>query len=253
MTMQVTFAEGVGAFLRRVWRSARSRRTLLPMRSTGLWMIVGLLFSLASSPAAAQTTPACPENPPSALAEPEPCQRVIIEACIRGGEAYSLPIGDGLVFQLQPEPKNRGWKIVVSPEKSRDDWAYPVNPPLHSANAQVMMTGWGESARSRLRYPHSVYFPLKRGDYLRMAHMAANTLWPNPQKVVDINTEYYFTALAWIRKGMVEVTALDYDRDGPPESVQWMRFRAVVTVPSDFAADPRLDWTGSACAPPWRR
>jgi hypothetical protein len=217
-------------------------------------MIVGLLLTLVSLPAAAQDTPSsCPEPPPSAFVEPKPCQRAVFEGCIRAGEAYSLPIGEGLVFHLRPEPKNLGWRIVISPDKSRDDWTYPINPPLHSANAQAMMTGWGESVRTRLSYPHAVYFPLKRSDYLRMAHMAANTLWPNPQKVVDVNTEYYFTALAWVRKGMVKVTALDYDRDGPPESVQWMRFRAVVTVPNDFAADPGLDWTGSACAPPWRR
>jgi hypothetical protein len=211
-----------------------------------------LLLAFAVSVLAQSTPPSCPERQ-SAPAAPEPCRRAVFEACIRGGEAYSLPLGGGLVFHLRPEPKHRGWQIVVSPENSRDDWAYPVNPPLHSANAQAMRTGWGESVRTRLSYPHSVYFPLKRSDYRKMSYLAASTLWPNPKKSFDLATDAYFNALIHLRTGLVEVTALDYDRSGSPKSVEWMRFRAVVTVPSDFAADPQLQWTGGACGPPLRR
>jgi hypothetical protein len=214
-------------------------------------MIVGLLVALASLPSYSQSTAQLsPQKQREISQQQEPCRRAVFEARVRGGEAYSRLLGGGLVFHLQPQSGNQGWKIVVSPEGSQEDWAYPVNPPLRSANAQAMMTGWGESVRARLGYSHQVYFLLEKADYERMFQLVSDALWPYSAKDPEHATEAYFDALSHIRTGMVEVTALDYDRDGPPESVQWMRFRAVVTVPGDFAADPQLDWGTAACPAP---
>jgi len=214
-------------------------------------MIVGLLLALASSPALSQSRAhPSPEKQEESSLENLPCRRAVFEARIRGGEAYSRSLGGGLVFHLRPEEKNQGWQIVVSPEGSQQDWAYPVNPPLRSANAQAMMTGWGEGVRARLSYSHQVRFLVHKADYERMSQLVSDALWPYSAKDPEHATEAYFDELARVQTGTVEVTALDYDRDGPPESVQWMRFRAVVVTPGDFAADPQLDWRPAACPPP---
>jgi hypothetical protein len=222
------------------------------MRSTILRHSGWLLLALAA-PALAQSKALSPGKQGSASAMSEQCHRAAFEDRARGGEAYSRPLGGGLVFHLQPEGKNQGWQIVVSPEGSQQDWAYPVNPPLRSANAQAMMTGWGEGVRARLGHPHRVRFLLEKADYERMSQRVSDALWPYSAKDPEHATEAYFDELARVRTGTVEVTAIDYDRSGPPKSVEWMRFLAVVTVPGDFAADPRLNWRAGACAPPEQR
>jgi hypothetical protein len=222
------------------------------MRSTILRQSGWLLLALAV-PALAQSKAPSPEKQGSASAVSEQCQCAAFEGRVQGGEAYSHPLGGGLVFHLRPQEMNQGWQIVISPEGSQQDWAYPVNPPLRSANAQAMMSGWGEGVRARLGYPHQVRFLLQKADYERMSQRVSDALWPYSAKDPEHATEAYFDELARVRTGLVEVTALDYDRSGPPESVEWMRFRVVVTVPRDFAADPRLNWRPGACAPPEQR
>jgi len=219
------------------------------MRSTILRQGGWLLLALAA-PALAQSKAPSPGKQGSVSVVSEQCRCAAFEGRVRGGEAYSRLLGGGLVFHLRPQPKNQGWQIVISPEGSQQDWAYPVNPPLRSANAQAMMTGWGEGVQARLGYPHQVHFLLQKADYEQMSRRVSDALWPYSAKDPEHATEAYLDELARVHTGTVEVTAIDYDRSEPPDSVEWMRFRAVVTVPGDFAANPRLNWRPAACAPP---
>jgi hypothetical protein len=175
------------------------------------------------------------------------CQRTIFAGRVKGLEAFRQSLGGGLVFHLDPWKNNLGWTIAISPKESNDDWAYPVNPPLRSRNSQYMATGYGDAVKDVLKYRHEVYFLLTEANYREISKLVGEALWPYTSKEPEKTAERYFEALNAVKTGTVIVKAVDYDKDGPPETVDWMQFQTVVIVPLGFEGDIGLSWTTGIC------
>jgi hypothetical protein len=169
---------------------------------------------------------------------------------VKGGDSFQQPLGNGLILHLDPLKDKWGWEIVVSPQEStRDDWAYPVNPPLRFGNSQYMGTGYGESVKQKLSYPHEIRFLLTNADYSRMSKLVRNALWPYESPPPENAATEYLAALKSVATGIVILTPIDYDRGGPPETVEWMKFKAVFIVPRGFTATSELHWKTGTCGP----
>lgn len=181
---------------------------------------------------------------------------VVAQSCIgadfvgsaKGGDAFQQPLGNGLMLHLNPLRGKRGWEIVVSPQdRISDDWAYPVNPPLRFGNSQYMGTGYGESVKQKLMYPHEVRFLLTNADYSRLSKLAQDALWPSQSPQPENAATAYLAALKSVATGTVVLTPIDYDRSGSPETVEWMKFKVAVTVPTGFLGAKDLRWKPVTC------
>jgi hypothetical protein len=178
------------------------------------------------------------------------CIRADFVGSVNGGASLQQPLGNGLVLHFNPLKDKWGWEIVVSPQESvSDDWAYPVNPPLRFGNSQYMGTGYGESVKQKLSYPHEIRFLLTNADYSRMSKLARDALWPYESTQPESAATAYLTALKTVATGTVILSPIDYDRGGPPETVDWMKFKAVVIVPRIFAGSSELHWKAGSCEP----
>jgi hypothetical protein len=192
--------------------------------------------------------------PAFAQARPQQHSSVCLRASFGGqvneGQSFSHSLGNGLVLHLDPLKGDWGWQLTISPEGSNDDWAYPVNPPLRIGNSEYLGTGYGESAREVLSRAHEIRFPLTNAEYLRMSKLAYVAVWSDQskQKSGPDPTTAYLDALKTLRTGAVIVSVPDYDKDGPPEKVRWMKFSAVLIAPQGFRGVTNLDWTTGSCS-----
>jgi hypothetical protein len=177
------------------------------------------------------------------------CLRARFAATAYAGKSFRQLLGNGLALHLDPLKDDWGWQAAISLEGSDDDWAYPVNPPLRLGNSEALGTGYGRSARQTLSYTHEIRFPLTNADYSRMFDLAYRALWPDQSKQQpEKATAAYLDALKTVRTGAVVLSPLDYNQDGPPEQIRWMKFSAVVIVPRGFQVDRGLDWTAGRCS-----
>ena len=171
------------------------------------------------------------------------CRQTTFKGRVEGGEKFIRAIGKNLEFELEPFKDDRGWHIRVGPAGSADDWAWVVNPPFHSGNAQDLDTGYGETVRYQLQHTHTVRFPTSREQY-----QSFQKLTEAAQK--DPNDgQAYLDVLKKSSMGFVSVRAVDYDKLSPSDQVSWMSFEASVTVPKDFAAADTVKWTDVRCPP----
>jgi hypothetical protein len=171
------------------------------------------------------------------------CRQTTFKGRVQGGEKFVQTIGKNLEFELEPFKDDQGWHIRVGPAGSADDWAWAVNPPFHSDNAQDLDTGYGETVRDQLQRTHTVRFPTSREQYQSFQKLAeAAQKDPN-------DGQAYLDALKKGSMGLVFVKAVDYDKQGSSDQVGWMNFEASVTVPKDFAATEVLNWSDATCQP----
>lgn len=178
------------------------------------------------------------------------CLRASFQGTIKAADSFATPLGNGLVFHLNPLRDKWGWTVVVSPQnRATDDWAYPVNPPLRFGNSQYMGTGYGESVKQQLSYSHEISFLLSSADYERMSKLAEDALWPYKSSQPENATTKYLAALKDIARGTLAITPVDYESAGSPETVEWMKFRAVVIVPREFSGSNDLRWSSGSCKP----
>ncbi len=183
----------------------------------------------------------------SAYALAQNCQTAKFNGQLKGSDAFQQSLGNGLVFRLIPLKDNWGWQIIISPRNSQDDWAYPVNPPLRFGNSQYLGTGYGETVKEQLKHEHEVRFLLTSTDYAQLFELAQDALWPYRAKEPNKATSDYLAALDRVKTGTVKLVALDYDKNGPPEKVNWMSFDAHVITPKGFHGDSGLDWRTIEC------
>lgn len=168
------------------------------------------------------------------------CRETKVGGRIKSGELFSLEIGAGLAVNVEPLKENKGWFVRVSPKDSQDDWAWPSNLPLHSANAQYMGAGFSYTMRDQLRQDRIIYFPATEAEYLRLRKLAESS----EAKTGD-NMELP-NALHAMRAPLAEVTVEEFDKR-KANDVEWMRFQIRVIVPEGFPVPASLSWHALKC------
>jgi hypothetical protein len=98
----------------------------------------------------------------SPLASAQSCHRAEFKGQVLGGGKFVQAIGTHLEFELQAFGDNKGWIIRLGPPGPREDWAWAVNPPLHSDSSQYMGTAYGDTVRYQLKHVHEVRFTINR-------------------------------------------------------------------------------------------
>jgi len=112
------------------------------------------------------------------------CKQKSFEARVDGGERFKHAIGAGLELVLDPYMNHEGWELRVSPVGSEIDSSYPVNLPL-SGEAQILGSGWGVSAESRLSGEASLHFVLSSSDFARYSKLAHDAMYSSSPSVND--------------------------------------------------------------------
>lgn len=177
------------------------------------------------------------------------CLRASFDGRVNGGDSFSRSLGNRLELHLDPLDDNWGWQLTIRPKGSDDKWDYPVNPPLRSGVSENLGTGYGESARQVLSHQNVIRFTLTDADHVRMSKLADEALSPDRSKQKPEAAEAaYLDALKTVKTGAVILLPLDFDKDGPPEQVRWMKFNAVVIVPQGFRGDTKLNWATGSCS-----
>ena len=169
------------------------------------------------------------------------CKQKSFEARVDGGERFKHAIGAGLELVLDPYMNHGGWELRVSPVGSDIDWTYPVNLPL-SGEAQNLGSGWGVSAEDRLSRKASFHFVLNSSDFERYSKLAHDAMYSSSPSVNDD----FFAALKKGIFGSVVLTHFQYETEGSPDSIKWVRFTARITVPESFE-DHAAGWRSCPC------
>ena len=174
------------------------------------------------------------------------CRQAAVISDVRATQTYSQEIGSRLEFRLTPVTRNWGWVISISPEGSNEDWTFPATLPLRTGESQVLGTGYGSTARDKLKYAHRVRFLLTEPDYRKYFALATQTL-ESPRREA---AGEYISLMQRMSVGYVTLEALDYDKSGSPETAEWMRFKASFVVPKSFQSTDTLSWSTADCPGP---
>jgi len=177
------------------------------------------------------------------LVLPQECRVSTLSGYVKGGESFSRTITDELEFRLSPLRNNWGWTVSVSPAGSDADWTYPVNLPLSTGESQLLGTGYGTTARERLKFPRRVRFVLNRSVYSRYVALANDALVSTREEAVGD----FIAEMHRAETGLLVITPTEYDNDGDPQAVKWMRFNLSVTVPKSTKVALHLRWRATKC------
>jgi hypothetical protein len=173
------------------------------------------------------------QNPSSAAVTPT-CHEFSFEGRVNGGEEYSHELGGGLsihlVPSLAPRNENWGWVIQVRPLDSTADYAFPVNPPFHSANSQWLSTGYDETVEQRLGHEHEVFFVLKRKEYEDAAKLVEEAMSRTDPEAAG----KFIAALPSLRSAVLRFNPIKYETSDWGNTVKWMSFGVVVIAPASF-------------------
>jgi hypothetical protein len=182
----------------------------------------------------------------SPTASAQVCHEVTLSGRINGGHAFARELGENLWLHLFPLGDN-GWTIEIKRLHGDSDYAYPLNPPLRSANSQFLGTGYSITAKEQLSHEHAVYFVLNPSDYNKAMQLAQEALWPYYAAAPEKATEHFLAALPGFPSGLLTVKPLKYVTWNGGETVKWMRFSVTVVVPSSFHFTPGASSKETAC------
>jgi len=185
----------------------------------------------------------------------ETCHSVSLTAELFAGQGFERMIGGDLVFRFHPEKLGHdgqldGWSVALSPKSSpRQDYIYPVNPPIRFNGLQTLGVGYGygEDSRASLEYAHKMRFLLNQKDYDRIQPMLTAALWPYNAPHPETAGADYLGALKDLRTGMVELTVLSYELARGTDSIRRIKFRVTVTAPMSFKFASGLRSKLSSC------
>ena len=171
------------------------------------------------------------------------CKQKTFEAKVNSGERFKHDIGTGLEVVLDPYKNDDGWMIRISPRGSDIDWSYPVNLPL-DGEAQSLGSGWSSTAKGRLQGSKKLRFVLDASDFTRYSKLADDALHsPAPSGADD-----FIQQLKKGTFGSILLREFQFDSDGSADSVKWVKFTVIVTVPKSF--EDRDGWQLIACDAP---
>jgi len=179
----------------------------------------------------------------SSVANAQGCKKASFEGRVEGGESYRFNMTPDLKVSLEPLKSNWGWQVTVSPKDSTDDWTFPVNMPLRTGESQLLGTGYGTTARERLKFGAEVKFVLTTADYARYSKLAAETLESSRPEAAG----EYIRLLPKIPAGVIAINVQEYDQTGSPETVAWMRFKGSIVVPESFDQGGDTRWVSVPC------
>lgn len=175
------------------------------------------------------------------------CRKASFAGRINGDEGFSRAFGNNLELHLTPTEESTGWIISVSPIGApEEDWTHPVTFPLRTRESQYLASGYGESIKEKLQYPHSVRFMLSKADYNNYSQMAAETLSSQDSEAAG----RYMAAVQKVVSGLLVITSLNHNTSPEGDKVNWMRFKVEVIVPKSFSGAADLKWSASDCPTP---
>lgn len=171
------------------------------------------------------------------------CLELSFSGRVNGGEKYSQELGENLWVRFAPTINNWGWAISVEEAGSTDDYAWPVNPPFHSANSEYLSTGYGETVESKLAHEHRIFFAVNRTAYeqaVKLVNDGATN--KDPQAAVR-----FLAILPTIPTGILYVKPTKFEVGNEGKSVKWMEYSVIVIVPESFRHTPGLNATKRPC------
>jgi hypothetical protein len=176
-----------------------------------------------------------------------PCQSIYFKASLNAHEDFERELGGGLLFRVK-SMKQPGWFIDVVPaEEVRDDYVYPVNPPLRFNPNQTLGPGNSETAESSLRHAHVMNFLLNRSDYEKISGLIDNVLWPYKTPDPDKAVSDYTNAVDEAKKGQLKVVVASHKIDRKSGAVEHIKLRVQITLPTGFEFAPGLYPLPSRC------
>jgi hypothetical protein len=176
-----------------------------------------------------------------------PCESIFFKTSLNAHDDFERELGGGLLFRLK-SMKEPGWFIDVVPaEEAKNDYIYPVNPPLRLNPIQTLGSGYGETVESSLAHPHVMNFLLHRSDYEKISSLIDNVLWPyktaDPEKAVSDYTQ----AVDETQKGQLKVVVASHKTDRKTGMLEHIKLRVEITVPAGFQFAPGFFPLPSRC------
>lgn len=252
--------------------------------SRGRWLAAaGCAAALVPAAAAAQQVdmrPTHTQTRAQTLA-PRRCRQAVLEGQVEAGQSFSAPLGDGLVFLMQPIAS--GWILRVEPRDAPPvdpDYAELATPPYRSVTPLSVSTdfsfraqdavGWNPR-RFRIVPDRTAYrllldafrqLPARGNDPPAaaaqvLAHGAAGAI-PAEFRILDARL-VPGTANQWQAAAAVAShfnTTAHTILTGPDAGtaplgvLRWMRFQLQVDLPAGFRAAPGLKVRDAPCVAP---
>jgi hypothetical protein len=184
------------------------------------------------------------------IAMGQDCRSYSFTGELRPGQGgFRQAIGGGLLLEME-DMKNGGWFVTLYPEtqakkQEKDDYIYPVNPPIRFNSLQYLGAAYGENAEDQIKREKDLHFALSKADYDHISALITDALWPYNAKDPDHAIDNYVTGLSNMKLGNIHYKPINYRfTGGKPE---WLRFQIAITAPADFAFPPMVDPTAAPC------
>jgi hypothetical protein len=178
---------------------------------------------------------------------PFACQSVSFKAALEARGDFERELGGGLLFRVKSR-KEPGWLVDIVPaEEAKNDYVYPVNPPLRFNPNQTLGPGYGESVESSLGHPHVMNFLLNRSDYEKISGLIDNVLWPYKTPDPDKAVSDYTRAVDDANKGQLKVVVSSHKTDRKTGALEHIKLRVQITTPAGFEFAPGLNPLPSRC------
>ncbi len=178
------------------------------------------------------------------------CSAVQFVAQVESGKGFVRSVGGGLSFHVQAL-NDDGWFMSVIPQQQansekKDDYIYPVNPPIRSNSGQYLGAAYGESTRELVTREKDLRFVLNRLDYENITRLITDALWPYNAKDPSAAGGIYLQALEKMPLGNIHYKQLD-SRFNTGGRIEFLKFQITVSAPSSFNFPADLKPTPTPC------
>jgi hypothetical protein len=223
---------------------------------------------------------------PRSLPNAKQCQRVEIDGEARSGQSFEANIGEGLELALAPRLGSEvtGWVIRIRPVQNKEeDYSEAATPPFQSVNPRLLTTDYSFRSQDAIAWnPRRFQFVSNASDYRRavnalgvLVHVkpgdsspasiaAQQVLLRVPEhsprgelQILDarivpgVANQSASSALLAAHLGATPHTTdqLPAGRQSPLGTLEWIRFKAVLRLPSEWRVPRLLTIERVNCAP----
>ena len=174
-------------------------------------------------------------QPPQRLA----CRETTVTGRVERGQAFEAPLGNDLVFRLDPEMQSAnppGWTIQITPASDPEvDYLMVATPPYRFSNPRYVSTAYGITADAALAWtPREFAFVAGARDFEGARQALGVLLWSGNHTQVEIAEAQAVLDRLPTYPGSLRLEAgatSAPDAAGSDAAIGWIEFTAELCVP----------------------
>ena len=175
------------------------------------------------------------------------CSAARLTVKLDAGQSFAQEVGD-LELRISAthgKTSCNGWAFSLE-DANGNDFIYPVNMPLRFNPSQFLGCSCGLRARQGLKMKRNLRFILSEQDYLRLAPLMRDALWPGDSLDPEHAAEKYLKAIRTLRTGLIRLDTV-HSALTPDGHISSATFRVELIAPDSINFGPGLKPHSTPC------